>query len=78
MRQVISTAEAHDVQLLAENALEGGLYSEAALNRMRANSQHFDRITLLRLKPAMFVPDNSPEGLRVRQPLEGFLNHFRQ
>ena len=45
---MISTAEAHEVQLLAENALEGGLYNQAALDRMKANAAHFDRITLLR------------------------------
>ena len=45
---MISTAEAHGVQLLAENALEGGLYNQSALDRMKANAAHFDRITLLR------------------------------
>lgn len=78
MKQVISTAEAHGLQLLAENALEGGLYDQRALDRMAANAHHFQRITLLRLKPAMFEPDSAEDGLRVRQPLAGFLRKFKR
>jgi hypothetical protein len=43
VRQVIAAGETHGVQLLAENALEGGIYSADALNRMLTNSKHFDR-----------------------------------
>ena len=76
---MIRAAEKYDIQLLAENALEGGLYNAEALGRMKANSEHFQRITLLRLKPQMFQPDEaSAEGLRVKQPLEAFLNAFKK
>lgn len=37
------------------------------------------RITLLRLKPYMFEPDEEGEtGMRVKQPLASFLGKFRQ
>lgn len=37
------------------------------------------RITLLRLRASMFMPDeNARTGLRVNQPLAGFLGAFRQ
>lgn len=79
MKQVIGAAEGAGVQLLAENALEGGIYNEEALQRMKTNSPHFQRITLLRLSPSMFDPDDvAPERLRVREPLESFLNAFRK
>ncbi|KAK9841794.1 hypothetical protein WJX81_003713 [Elliptochloris bilobata] len=77
--QVIAAGEKHGVQLLAENALEGGIYNADALERMASKSKHFDRITLLRLRASMFTPDdNARTGLRVKQPLAGFLNRFRQ
>lgn len=41
--QVINAAESQGVQLLAENALEGGIYDANALQRMLMNSKHFDR-----------------------------------
>ena len=43
MKQVINAAEVAEVQLLAENALEGGIYDADALQRMLLNSKHFDR-----------------------------------
>lgn len=37
------------------------------------------RITLLRLRASMFMPDeNARTGLRVKQPLAGFLGTFKQ
>ncbi len=37
------------------------------------------RITLLRLKPYMFEPDDDEEtGLRVKQPLASFLGKFKR
>ena len=37
------------------------------------------RITLLRLKPYMFEPDEQEEtGMRVKQPLASFLAKFKQ
>lgn len=41
--QVIAAGEQHGVQLLAENALEGGIYNAEALERMALKSKHFDR-----------------------------------
>ena len=41
--QVIAAGEQHGVQLLAENALEGGIYNAEALERMAHKSKHFDR-----------------------------------
>lgn len=43
VRQVITAGERHGVQLLAENALEGGIYNADALDRMLKNSKHFER-----------------------------------
>lgn len=43
MAQVIAAGEQHGVQLLAENALEGGIYNAEALERMAHKSKHFDR-----------------------------------
>ncbi len=43
VKQVINAAESQGVQLLAENALEGGIYDADALQRMLKNSKHFDR-----------------------------------
>lgn len=40
---MINAAEVAEVQLLAENALEGGIYDADALQRMLLNSKHFDR-----------------------------------
>ena len=40
---MINAAESQGVQLLAENALEGGIYDADALQRMLKNSKHFDR-----------------------------------
>ncbi|EIE26308.1 glycoside hydrolase, partial [Coccomyxa subellipsoidea C-169] len=74
VRQVIAAGEGEGLQVLAENALEGGIYNADALNRMLKNSKHFQRITLLRLKPYMFEPDEEGEtGMRVKQPLASFL-----
>lgn len=47
VKQVISAAESAGVQLLAENALEGGIYNAEALQRMLKNSKHFQRCALL-------------------------------
>ena len=47
MKQVINAAEVAEVQLLAENALEGGIYDADALQRMLLNSKHFDRCCLI-------------------------------
>lgn len=75
--QIISAAQRVGVHLMAENALEGGIYSSSALERMRNSAHNFTAITLLRLRDSLFVPgDSPPENLRVRQPLKGFLNHF--
>lgn len=52
----MSAAEHAGAKLMAENALEGGLYSEAALTRMLGNSKHFSTITLLRLNDSLFLP----------------------
>lgn len=41
--QVIAAGEKHGVQLLAENALEGGIYNADALERMASKAKHFDR-----------------------------------
>ncbi|CAL8466579.1 g6115 [Coccomyxa elongata] len=79
VRQVIAAGEAEGLQVLAENALEGGIYNADALNRMLKNSKHFQRITLLRLKPYMFEPDEQEDtGMRVKQPLASFLAKFKQ
>ena len=43
VKQVIGAAETAGVQLLAENALEGGIYNAEALQRMLRNSKHFQR-----------------------------------
>lgn len=43
VNQVINAAKSQGVQLLAENALEGGIYDADALQRMLQNSKHFDR-----------------------------------
>lgn len=43
VKQVIGAAETAGVQLLAENALEGGIYNADALQRMLLNSKHFER-----------------------------------
>ena len=43
VRQVIAAGEAEGLQVLAENALEGGIYNADALNRMLKNSKHFQR-----------------------------------
>lgn len=45
--QVIAAGEKHGVQLLAENALEGGIYNADALERMAAKAKHFDRCARL-------------------------------
>eukprot|EP00877_Chromochloris_zofingiensis_P005308 jgi/Chrzof1/14779/Cz09g15250.t1 len=79
VRQVVSAAEHAGAKLMAENALEGGLYSEAALTRMLGNSKHFSTITLLRLNDSLFLPafdGADPDELIVRQPLKSFLNNF--
>lgn len=49
VKQVINAAESQGVQLLAENALEGGIYDADALQRMLKNSKHFDRWAPARL-----------------------------
>lgn len=78
VQQVITTAQTTGVQLLAENALEGGLYNSGSLNRMLKNAHNFERITLLRLSAGMFEPDDEmAEGFRVREPLAGFLHKFK-
>ena len=43
VRQVIAAGEGEGLQVLAENALEGGIYNADALNRMLKNSKHFQR-----------------------------------
>ena len=48
VKQVIAAAESAGVQLLAENALEGGIYNAEALQRMLTNSKHFQRCALPR------------------------------
>lgn len=79
VKQVIAAGQSAGVQILAENALEGGIYNAEALQRMKDNAPNFQRITLLRLSPGMFAPsDSSPERLRVVEPLESFLNAFRK
>lgn len=40
---MIAAGEAEGLQVLAENALEGGIYDADALNRMLKNSKHFQR-----------------------------------
>ncbi len=79
MRQIIETAERVGCKLMAENALEGGLYSQVALERMARSSKHFSTITLLRLSPNLFLPAHdgaNKDELLVRQPLRSFLNKF--
>ena len=44
---MIAAGEQHGVQLLAENALEGGIYNAEALERMAHKSKHFDRSAAL-------------------------------
>eukprot|EP00898_Chlorokybus_atmophyticus_P005643 jgi/Chlat1/607/Chrsp103S00957 len=79
VKQVIAAGKRAGCQILAENALEGGLYNPEALNRMLDSSQHFDRITLLRLANQMFEYDSSqPEGFSVREPLASFLSKFKK
>eukprot|EP00884_Botryococcus_braunii_P020130 jgi/Botrbrau1/6800/Bobra.0153s0003.1 len=77
--QVIGAAEENGVPLMAENALEGGLWNQSNLDQMLSNSQHFKRITLLRLRDSMFEEHSvSATGLRVKMPLRGFLAGFRR
>ena len=67
VRQVTQTAKELGVPLLGENALEGGLYNQAALDKMLQNIHNFERVTLLRLNPWMFEADNDAEsGFQVR------------
>ena len=40
---MIAAGEGEGLQVLAENALEGGIYNADALNRMLKNSKHFQR-----------------------------------
>lgn len=49
VKQIVGAADQAGIQLLAENALEGGLYNPEALNQMAKNAKHFSRITLLRM-----------------------------
>lgn len=49
---MIAAGEAEGLQVLAENALEGGIYNADALNRMLKNSKHFQRCAT---QPTPFV-----------------------
>ena len=71
VRQVIAAGEGEGLQVLAENALEGGIYNADALNRMLKNSKHFQRCarrSCLFLVSCDLPFSDSPrkQGVRVR------------
>ena len=53
---MIAAGEGEGLQVLAENALEGGIYNADALNRMLKNSKHFQRCAVPSLNSLDLVP----------------------
>lgn len=56
--QVIKAAEKKGIPLLAENALEGGLWNQDSLNQMLANAEHFKRSFALPPPQRSFLPNS--------------------
>jgi len=71
VKQVINAAESQGVQLLAENALEGGIYDANALQRMLTNSKHFDRQVLRCFSDTSVVICSLPRQPAVSLPRIG-------
>ena len=48
-----------------------------ALEKLLSNATHCERLTLLRLTPNMFEPAPGGTGLRVKDPLNSFIQRCK-